>query len=375
MKIGIITFHCAHNYGAVLQAYALQEQLKELGHNVEIINYRPKSITEDYEKTIYFYRPYKNVLRKLLSYTKMILFSMIRNLVQPHKIKLRKQCRQKFYNFINTKLNLSEISYRKPFEEQLDYDCYIIGSDQVWNIDLTNGIDPIYWGNFKVGKGAKIMTYAASMSNYNLSNDKKRTIKLLLNNFSAIGVRELELKNYLDEEFNVLSDVVVDPTLLVDENVLNKIASEPKIGERYVLIYSLGLYEYEYRIAKAIADQLEIVIVTIWGDLKIVNFGDRCLPVSPEDFIGWFQKADFVVTASFHGTAFSILNRKPFYAVKRGGDKDSRLSTLLDSLGIGDRLVDKDCNVVVQQIAYQTVHSKLNIIRKQSLYYLIKNLN
>lgn len=375
MRIGIITFHCAHNYGAVLQAYALQEQIKILGHDAEVIDYRPKYITSGYEKSIFFYRPYNSITRKLLSFVKMVLCVSKRRILEPKLMSLIKNRRRGFSDFTNTKLNLSKNKYIKSFNEHLDYDYYIIGSDQVWNIDITNGFDPVYWGNFSVKSNARIITYAASMSKYDLNEKQKEIIKYSLSNFFALSVREKDLKDFLSNNFNIKTEVVFDPSLLVGSEVWRKIAKVPTTEEKYVLIYSMGgVLADELRVANKIAVQMGASVKVLLGDSKDFEAKYALIATSPEEFLGWFQNASFVVTSSFHGTAFSISYNKPFYSLARGSDKDTRQTTILNNLGLGDRFISKECLPDFVDIDYFQVNEKLHILQENSLNFLKRHI-
>lgn len=373
-KVGILTFHCAHNYGAVLQAYALQQHLASLGYFVEIIDYRPVYITECYKQSISFYRPYFNPLKKVLSYVKMIFLYLCDRFKNKTKYKIIKQSRVRFNQFIETKLNLSSNSYEKSFDLNFDYDFYVIGSDQVWNSNITRGFDKIFFGAFKVSDNCRIITYAASMSNYSSMSKDLDIIRKYLHNLHAIGVRELELQDYLNSYFNIQSELVLDPTLLVDPQFFCKIATTPLIKEKYILVYSLGLFDEEMRIAKLVSQKNDIPIVVLKGETRSMTYNNKVYSISPEEFLGLFQKASFVVTASFHGTVFSIINNKPFYSIKSGTDKDSRLQTLLSLLNLTDRFLNKGDYPCFDCLDFSITNEKLKLLRMRSNEFLVNNL-
>ena len=154
MKIGILTFHCAHNYGAVLQAYAIQEQLKLMGFDVEIINYRPIYLLRPYGYLPQFhFRTIKDGYLRCLILNVKILLRWIGTLIPTYRR------RKGFNKFIQSKLSLSFCRYNSPFVEHNEYDFYIMGSDQVWNPKITKKFDDVYFGNFKVRVGVKKIIY------------------------------------------------------------------------------------------------------------------------------------------------------------------------------------------------------------------------
>jgi len=181
MKIGILTFHSAHNYGAVLQAFALQKVLEELKHTVEFIDYRPSFLIQ------------QAVLPVLNGRSPKLKAKLIAEGLVSYKWRVKR--RLGFENFISSKLHLSQEKYGdKPFLSNMNYDTFIMGSDQVWNIKLTKGFDKVYWGDFDTKKGAKRISYAASMSNYDLKESENIKMLEYLKKF-------VSLLNFLVEKF------------------------------------------------------------------------------------------------------------------------------------------------------------------------------
>lgn len=358
MKIGILTFHCAHNYGAVLQCYALQEYLKGLGHDVEIIDYRPN----------YLLNPYKifkvnktNILAKRLKNVIKAILMLGRRYVRYYK----------FNRFINQRLNLS---YKKNYIPD-NYDVYIIGSDQVWNPGITNGFDPIYFADFSFKKGSKIYaTYAASMESKKLSNKERLYYVKNLNNFDYVSVRENALANLLQPLTDKTIETVLDPTLIVDKKIWDSIAVKPKINCKYILVYQVLSHEKTFEIAEEKSKELNARIIELtpsvyWGEKS------RCKStISPEEFIGFFKYASFVVTTSFHGTVFSIINNKPFGYLQVGNG--TRVKSLLSYLNLENHIINdaKSMNCIDFCINYENINSLLSSIQINSKEYISKIL-
>lgn len=220
MKIGIITFQCAHNYGAVLQAYGLKEYLKSLGYSVNIINYRPHYKVNTYRKFNPRYwlsrNPYKCIIR---------LFTEI--IVKPTRIKRW----YAFEDFMNGYLELY------PHSKDEDYSMFhtlILGSDQIWNPGLTGGnFDKVYFGG---NAKCNIISYAASSRFENLSKQQKSFFSDSLLKLKQISVRESSLAKLLQPLVNKEIITVVDPTLLAGKKIFDKIAVPPK-KEKYLLLY------------------------------------------------------------------------------------------------------------------------------------------
>lgn len=361
MKIGLLTFHSAHNYGAVLQAYATQEKVKELGYDIEVINYCPDYLIKQklfaISTNVSFLITIKSVIESFVTF--------------PWRIKRKIN----FEKFINQKLNISKINYKnKKFTENLHFDTFIMGSDQVWNCKLTKGFDPIYLGNFKTKQAAKKISYAASMSHYGLTETEKEEFSKLLFNFNAISVREKELENFIKDEFQIESTTVLDPTFILSKDKWMLISVKPKVKSKYVLVYSIDLRDEAMKIASKLAQKrgLEIIELTMGVDKNI--FINKFQTTSPEEYLGLFENADFVVTSSFHGTAFSLIFNKSFYSLSHGNDKDSRQKTILKDLGLMDRFIKANDNLNYEPIDYSIVNPKLENLRQQSIKFLTNNL-
>lgn len=361
MKIGLLTFHSAHNYGAVLQAYATQEKVKELGHHIEVIQYNPDYLIK--QKLFPVSRNNSPMVNLKLIVEGVLTFSS--------KILRRK----KFENFINNKLQLSAKEYlNKPFQSNLDYDIFIMGSDQIWNCKLTKGFDKVYLGNFETKPSARKITYAASMSHYGLTAAQSSEFATLIENFNQISVREEDLQEFLSKNYNKNSTIVVDPTFLLTANKWSAMAEKPKTNKKYVLVYSVDLRNDALRIAQNIAKEIQAEVIELSMNVDKNGLKNKYQTASPEAYVGLFENAAFVVTSSFHGTAFSVIFNKPFYSIAHGSDKDSRQKTILNNLGVLDRFIAKDSNPSFKTLDYTIPNQKLNDLRESSIQFLEKSL-
>ncbi len=364
MKIGILTFHCAHNYGAVLQCYALQETLQSLGHEVEIIDYRPE----------YLLAPYRNFA--LNRYHDSNLFLIIKHLVEEVVLFHKRIRRNKaFSSFIEENLLLSAKFEGRRIPDS--YDAYVVGSDQIWNPSLTGGeFEPLYLADFQFDKlDKKSIAYAASMGKMNFPDDKSECyFRNCLNGFDAVSVRESALADFIHEHTGLKTDVVLDPTLLADSRIWDRIARKPDVCGKYVLVYQVGKSADAVRIAENVARQLgaEVIEMSSWMSPKPSRRKKQCL--SPSEFVGMVKYAECVVTTSFHGTAFSAIFRKPFYCIRQGGGVDSRSESLLRMLGLEERLVEKDFNPIFESVDYSGVDELLENQRKLSLNFIKESL-
>lgn len=364
MKIGILTFHCAHNYGAVLQCYATQEFLRSKGYDVEIINYRPDYLLEPYR-----------LLKKRIRYRGFVRF--IKDIIQELIIfPTRYQHWKGFRRFINQRLLLSQ-----PIDDNslisADYDVYLVGSDQIWNPNITQGFDKAYFCDFSFEKGTKkYIAYAASMEAKSLDFEKERFYRRQLKRFDAISVREENLMKMLSPLIDMPVRHVLDPTLMVPVSIWDKFHTKSIISEKFVLVYQVIPDDNTLRIANHIANQISAKVVNVVANMSNISFYTRHSHqnATPEDFISILRNAACVVTTSFHGTAFSLIFNRPFYTLKLNKGWDERSMSLLNQLNLRDRLVDVISDPEFTEIDYSKVNPVLDALRQESQDFLIKAL-
>ncbi len=359
MKIGILTFHCAHNYGAVLQCYALQEVLKSLGHNVKVIDYRPT----------YLVNCYKTLKLTVSRHPRWLLKHTVKEFL---KFSREKRRHQAFSRFIESRLDLSPRSDGKFFVSNMD--AYIFGSDQIWSPAITRGFDDIYWGKLPFNKGnKKYITYAASLGKESLTEEEKECVSENLKNFDAVSVRESSLKNLLAPLTDKKVEQVLDPTLLAPCAVWDKLDDKIEEG-KYVLVYQVRQDPNTMAIARHIAQQINAKIVILEAYVNWRNESERKSCASPEDFVAYIKHASCVVTTSFHGTAFSVIFNKPFYCLKFSDSTDARSKSLLRSLHLENRMIDKRDRPSFSDIDYSEANVVLNQWRKDSMAFLQESL-
>ncbi len=354
MRVGILTFHCAHNYGAVLQCYALQEVLRGMGNEVEVINYCPSYLTDVY-KVVNIHRVLsRNPLR-------MAKRSIVEVLTLSNRIRRYRG----FDRFINSWLTLSASRDVTP-----DYDVYVMGSDQIWNPSLTHGFDGRFFGDFPFPKeGRKYVSYAASMEATDLSGSEKAYYAKALQGLDSISVREACLAELLRPMTEKKIDTVLDPTLLAPVSVWKNFLGEPKRAGKYVLAYQVRRDNDTLRIAHDIARQLNAEVVVVMARLTWKHGKSVYQAETPEEFVNWIRNAACVVTNSFHGTAFSVIFNRPFYCL-RLGKGDTRPASLLEAIGLTERMIDKNAHPIFSVVNYGGANRKLEELRSRSLAFL-----
>lgn len=356
MKIGILTFHFARNYGATLQAYGLQEVLKSLGHEVQILDYHNQQIAN--RKSPF---AFKQFLASPFKYIQRLV-----NVYYGYRISVKqfKDFEKKYLNVTNAELSEKEV---------IEYDCdyMVVGSDQVWNPIITGGPDPIYWGMHKP-KHAKLITYAASSGDTSLfETDAYRDVSKWLSNFSALSVREERLKDYIDKHTDNEVKVVVDPTILAGRSVLEKITAPRVFKEPYILLYHVESSPTLLKIARFLSKKYKAKIISISPQILSNQLRNRDITyynATIGEMLSLIKHAECVVALSFHGTALSILYDKEFYSVV--GKNMGRVESLLGKLGLMDRIVNDTDAIKEKRIDWQEAHKKLRDLQADSMDWL-----
>ena len=367
-KVGILTFQNAHNYGAVLQLYALKTFLCKNGYDAKAINYINKCIEKNYPK----FPIIEIKTDRKLSIIKSILMlpiTIVKNLyaLRQYRIKYKK-----FTKFINQLTDSKKISNLREIDCSKEYHAFVCGSDQIWNPTLTGGLDGAYFCDFD--SDAIKIAYSASMGLKKLPPKEELSFQRMINNFDYVGVRENSLKEYISKFSNKDVEVTVDPTLLLEKEDYIHMTKENKNG-RYIFLYSLIEDKKLYSIADKLSKKLNIPIVELrynklYSHRKYIQVADS----GPEEFLSFIKNAEIVITNSFHGTIFSIMFEKKFYTVFNEWGS-SRLETLLINVGLKDRCISFFEEIDVDNaIEYDKVKSKLKDLRKKSAVFLLESL-
>lgn len=355
MKIGILTFHDAHNYGAMLQCYALQQYLTNQKHEVTIINYCPNFYQKQYKKHHIF--PYlgKNPIRTLKSlYYNVYLYN--------------KRCNA-FIKFHEKFLQLS--SHVESSNIPSTYDAYIVGSDQIWNPNLTNGFDKVYFCDFNFPKEKrKYISYAPSMEKQSITKDETKFLSHVFKQFDALSVREGSLIPILQPLTSKKIYQVLDPTLLIDPEIWIKLANKsPRTTSPYVLLYQIRENELVREKAYQLAKKIHGYVVELTARIDC-HYPTKAQTASPLDFINYFFHADYVLTTSFHGTAFSLIFERNFYTFKLNDNFDNRSSSLLKEIELENHYITPNDTIDLTPINYSIISKKLTLLREKSRNFL-----
>lgn len=334
MKIGIITFNSAHNYGAVLQAWALQEYLKGDGHEVEIINYRLPATDNLYK----LYKPRNPFKRGKLNKAVHLLQYLKKMKLEPNKTRKYRE----FERFINHTLNTTEAITKYPDlnKANFDYDIMIAGSDQIWNGGLTKGVNPAYLLSF--GKEEiKRVSYAASIGRDEIPEVEHTLFSRYLRNFDYISVREEKAKEAISKLTDKEISVVLDPTLLLNREMYDKLKKDPKVNQDYIYVHNVHIKKVDKRLnrmAEEMSKRTGLPIIHNREDYDFTNELKKFTNGSPEEFIGYIANAKYVIANSFHATVFSIIYERDFITIPHFQNPE-RMRHLLDSLGIVNHMI------------------------------------
>lgn len=332
MKSYTITCHDVYNAGASLQAYALQQYLISLGVNNEIIDYKPDYLSKHYSLTTIDNPKFnKGVLKYVYLIAKF-----------PHRfINMCGLKKKRFDKFKNKFLILTEERYRSNDDLKINLpkvDIYVAGSDQIWNTLFNNGRDPAFYLDF-APDGKTKLSYAASFATEYILNEYKEIVKKRISRLDYIGVRETSGVKIVNNLGLDRGKQVMDPVFLLSKEKWDELESNSDMRifkEKYLIVYDFDNNENIRNIAQLIAKDKNLKIYSFfkneYSDEIIDNYG-------PIEFISLIKNSEYVISNSFHGTAFAIIYEKDFLVIDRKEKLNTRMRDLLKLLGLEERMV------------------------------------
>lgn len=358
MRIGIVTFHRATNYGAQLQAWALQSFLNQLGFDVRFLDYECMEVKETY-KTISLLKLHKQNLKSNVLY-------LLHRCIHVKGIRQRNKV---FYSFQRDYLSIDK------FPNEIYYDAVICGSDQIWNPSLTGGLDSVYTLSSKDIITRLKIAYAVSGESKHLQQfHVPQSIGSNLNEFKSLSFREKNLVDLFRPYYNGKIEYCVDPTFLLSKKDWEDFGgSEPLIKGRYLFVYQVVNSKQTKQIARYYARQHGVKIIYLNSAYRFyLREKNVANAVGPREFVNLIKYADFVLTTSFHGTALSILLNKQFALVYTC--LMNRQKSLLDDLGLSDRIIENAESVdSLNDINYSSI--SMDDFSRSSKLFLSQNLN
>lgn len=359
MKLGLITIHTAFNYGAMLQAYALQTAISKLGYEVHIIDFYPLEM----EKTN-FKRKFNTDPKQILQYFYAKLNPNVKK-----KIKRFDEFRGQM-KLTKRYFKLNELYLNPPV-----FDTYIVGSDQTWNLE--NGFDSSKFLEF--AKTNLKISYAASFGTTRIRNEYFGELKRYLTDFFAISVRESDGVNIIKEATGLVSKQVLDPTFLLNSNEWDLISSPPKIKDDYILCYGFDASDKSKSMIDSIKKRLGLQVIAISISMSIPFRVDNFIQeAGPKEFLGLIKHAKYVCTSSYHGMAFAINYRKSFIATIHP-TRNSRMESMLSVFGLENRQINNPEDILKMTdedlfIDYSKIETNINDAIEDSFSWLKSTL-
>ena len=298
MKVGTINFHRSQNYGALMVTYSLLTYLRKNGIEARAIDYFPEHHT-----------------------------SMYPNRNEPYD------------NFVD--------QYLTPFGKVDEkYDLAIYGADTIWEYYKGYGYDPTYWGDERIHAKKKI-TYSASATMKNFSEESDELFRKYLGNFDAVSVREDVLAQYLNHLTGREIVHTCDPTFLLDESDYYNIMSERLISEEYAVVYNRQLGNKLFEASETVAQKTNLKTVVLKGDGCLYTSKGEIIraDIGPSEFLSLIRYSSYVLAASFHAVAFSIIFKKQFNTIMKSGTE--RVESLLRKLKLEDRRIEHSREIEV----------------------------
>lgn len=375
--IGVITIEQVNNYGAELQAMASLRVLQDMGgHHVEIIDY---CYYKNWNfKDTRMSEPFKplGIKEKMMYRLKYRIINMLVANILPFICPSVKRRAQRFARFHrdNTPMSRKYLSMPDLYQAKMDYDVYVVGSDQVWNPSASSSIEP-YFLTF-APKNAKKISFASSFGVSEIDDALRDRYRNLLANIDDISVREQVGANLVKSLTGRDATCVLDPTLMLDEEKWGKVMRiYPDMPSKYILVYQLLPSDTLPSLARKMAEDMNCPIYYLTKRAYCVNTprGMKVIKdAGPAEFVWLIKNASCVLTNSFHGTAFSVNFGTPFYAVlipDRGGN--ARITSLLHSVGLMDRIIyEGEVMPTFSDYDNRNVRIKLEEKRADSMFFL-----
>lgn len=372
-KVALITYY-GNNYGGCLQAYAIQQTIKNLGYNPQILQVYTPLIGKDFNKCV--------AIRRILK--DPIAFLRRRKYIKEHSRNevIRSQAFDRYRSEFLT-FDKSFTLSADNLSGAINYNTFVCGSDQIWN-PVLYGVHPIWTMKF-APSGSNKVAYAPSLGISNIPAEYHEAFRENLKDYSYLSCREQEGANSLANVLGRQVDVVLDPTLLLTSEQWHDFARPVDVKKPYIFCYLFGDYEYIAQVKNRVKAYFGLDIVCLPYNLRELKADDvKLYNITPNQFVWLIENAKYVVTDSFHASVFSIKMSTPFVALKRTSDSDkknmnSRLYTLLHATGLEDRIVGESMvggidQIVERNVDFRKANEQLSIYMKRDIAKLEKAL-
>lgn len=370
MRIAVLTYHKAHNCGAMLQAWALQEFLRGMGHLVEFPSCNNVGVSPRWIKL--------RALQEARGFAKLRLWL---SQLMVNLFSIGWEDRNRFaYNRFRRRF-LTERSCT-PDEFSGHYDCAIVGSDQVWHPIISKADTPLFLAE-NIPASVPVVSYAASFGDTIPAEPALERLLSALPRFKAISVRE-ELAATVLRRAGFAAKTVLDPTFLLHSEAYRPLVRPRPYRKKYVFLYAVSLSDFVLQTARKLSAMLglELVICGVYVKTRYHTPPECVWGVSPERMVTLIAHAEYVLASSFHGTALSVIFSKPFLSVcDQIGGANTRIATLLENTGLADRIVDPSISIedmnsrLTESVNWTRVHERIEELRGDSIAYLKEALS
>ena len=365
MRIAVLTYHKAHNCGAMLQAWALQAFLRCMGHIVEFPSCNNVGVPPRWIQL--------RALQEARGFAKLRLW-LSQLMVNLFSIGWEDWNRFAYNRF--RRRFLTERSCM-PDEFSGHYDCAIVGSDQVWHPIISKADTPLFLAE-NIPASVPVVSYAASFGDTIPAEPALKRLLSALPRFKAISVRE-QLAATVLRKAGFDAKTVLDPTFLLRSEAYRSLVGPRPCRKNYVFLYAVSLSDFVLQTARKLAAMLglELIICGVYVKTRYHTPPECVWGVSPERMVTLIAHAEYVLASSFHGTALSVIFEKPFLSLRDDVDvHPTRISTLLGQLGLEDRIANPSTSLEEMKLLlskspdWASVFGMLDAMRERSIAYL-----
>lgn len=365
MRIAIITYHKAHNCGAMLQAWALQTFLCAAGHDVEFPSCNNVGVPRRWIEL--------PGMRKSHGLAKIRLW-LSQCLINLFSIGWEDANRYAYNRFRRRFLKERSCT---PDKFADNYDCAIIGSDQVWHPIISKSDTPLFLAE-NIPTSVPVVSYAASFGDTMPAEPALKRLLAALPRFKAISVRE-ELAAATLHKAGFAAKTVLDPTFLLSNEGYRPLVGPRPYRKKYIFLYAVSLSDFVLQSARKLAAMLdlELVVCGVYVHTRYHTPPECICGVSPERMVTYIAHAEYVLASSFHGTALPVILSKPFLSIcDQLESQNVRISTLLEKTGLSNRIVDPSIPIetmysrLTMPVDWVAVQDRIAMLRQDSIAFL-----
>jgi len=355
MKTLTVTFHHSHNYGALFQMFALHSKIKSMGHENLVLETEldpSKRKNKSYNPKVILRNAYMYVCGKIRKKELQMLYKSFADFKKNH------------VNFTVPYTSMDDLRNNPP-----DVDAMITGSDQVWNMTTIPSMIPSRFLDFG-NPDAIRFSYAASIENMHYSEEQKEYAKEQLKKFKGITLREKSACDFIESFSGLHTESLLDPVFLFEKKEWNAIAKQPRIQGPYILCYQVLSNKLMQKVVNKLQKDTGYPVVSICNvSFKWIRADYSFFDVSPEEFLGLYSNASYIVTTSFHGTAFGIIFNKKTYTIPRN-ISSNRICDLMNLVGLEDYVVKSEKKLSNTSIDWDRVNLIIDGERNRAIQFL-----